>query len=307
MDGLTAAIQELPRAQIFEAVLALRISFVEHADGDAQWPKKLSDFLTEIQNNPFRCVEELEQLARAFLLAVTCDTEWQSRVRTVLDGTGRKNFIFGASEMLIAGQTSVLALTTLLTWWRNRRSTDSIEVEIDADGKWTISCGATTLYENRGRIGDVIASISNMVKHQTSDDFTAFLSYRRLGDSETARAIRAELKSRNLRAFLDIDDLGRAAFDEQLLHRIESIPNFVIVLSPGALDRCLSDDDDWVRKEIAHAFLKNRNIIPVLKDDFKFPASLPSDIANLPRINGVIYSHVHFESVVNKMIAFMNT
>lgn len=133
----------------------------------------------------------------------------------------------------------------------------------------------------------------------------AFISYRRETGADTARLIRAELLSRGMKTFLDVDDLGSFHFDERLLQEIEGSPHFILILSPGALDRCI-DEDDWLRREIAHAISKDRNIVPVLKEGFRFPPkkSLPSDIADLPRYNCVQYSHTYFEATIDKLLDF---
>ena len=47
----------------------------------------------------------------------------------------------------------------------------------------------------------------------------AFISYRRETGADTARLIRAELLSRGMKTFLDVDDLGSFHFDERLLRR----------------------------------------------------------------------------------------
>ncbi|MCX7009126.1 MAG: toll/interleukin-1 receptor domain-containing protein [Kiritimatiellaeota bacterium] len=123
-----------------------------------------------------------------------------------------------------------------------------------------------------------------------------FISYRRDGGSETARLIRSELQERGFKVFLDVENLGPAQFDESLLREIESCPNFIVILSRGAVERCVSTGD-WLCREIKHAFATGRNIIPVLKDGFLFPPKdqMPPGIAELPRHQAVEYSHGLFE------------
>ena len=133
----------------------------------------------------------------------------------------------------------------------------------------------------------------------------AFLSYRRESGAETARLIRAELMARGLKSFLDVDDLGAHHFDESLLRRIEEAAHFILVLSPGALDRCVNEGD-WLRREISHAIATSRNVVPVLKEGFRFPArdDLPAELADLPRYNCVEYSHIYFEATMGRLLAF---
>ncbi len=135
----------------------------------------------------------------------------------------------------------------------------------------------------------------------------AFISYRREGGSDTARLVHAALQSRGYPAFLDVENLGARRFDERLLAAIEQAPNFLLILSPGCLDRC-HEADDWLRREITHALTTGRNIVPLLKDGFVFPpsASLPPDLADLPRHNGIPLSHVFFDAAMDKLVTFLD-
>ena len=134
----------------------------------------------------------------------------------------------------------------------------------------------------------------------------AFISYRREGASEIARAIRSELLRRGIATFLDVDDLRSHYYDERLLREIEAAPNFLLILSPGCLDRCV-DPEDWLRKEVVHAMRHGRNIVPVLTQGFDFPrpAELTAELRDLPRYNCVEYSHAYFSATIQKLVDFM--
>ena len=79
-----------------------------------------------------------------------------------------------------------------------------------------------------------------------------FISYRRDGGVQTAALIREKLKNLGYTTFFDYDSLRQGRFDEAILRAIEKCTDFILVLSPGALDRC-RNSGDWVRTEIAHA------------------------------------------------------
>jgi hypothetical protein len=83
--------------------------------------------------------------------------------------------------------------------------------------------------------------------------------------------------------------------------RISAAPNFVPVLTPGSLDRC-DEPTDWLRQEIAHAIREGKNIVPVMVGNFSFPPKLPDDIANLPRHQGVAYSHQYFDAMMQTIM-----
>ena len=131
----------------------------------------------------------------------------------------------------------------------------------------------------------------------------AFLSYRRDKGAETARLIRSSLETAGWDTFLDVDDLGGSFFDDRLLLEIRRADAFILILSPGSLDRC-SEPDDWFRREIGYAVRWNKRIVPVSKDGFEFTTSvaLPPDIAPLARINCVEYSHQYFQATFERLL-----
>ena len=133
-----------------------------------------------------------------------------------------------------------------------------------------------------------------------------FLSYRRENGSNMARIVQSEIAKRGYSVFLDVDDLGPNQFDEKLLKQIEKAPNFVLILAPGSLDRCV-DKEDWLFKEISHAIKSKSNIVPIMIDNFKYPPkeNLPDEIKELVRHNSVIYSHEYFDATFDKLEEFL--
>ena len=135
---------------------------------------------------------------------------------------------------------------------------------------------------------------------------TTFISYRRETGSIMARIVQSELKKRGHLSFLDVDDLGPKQFGERLLREIESVPNFVVVLSPGSMDRCEAQDD-WLRREISHAITTHRNIVPLMVDEFQYPPKkkIPDELEELLHHNGVNYSHEYFAATFDKLSDFL--
>jgi formylglycine-generating enzyme required for sulfatase activity len=142
-------------------------------------------------------------------------------------------------------------------------------------------------------------------------DYQGFISYRRDGGSHTARLIKFMVeKYSDKRLFLDVDELGTGRFDDRLLRIIESVPSFILVLSPRCLDRC-KNEDDWLKREILHALTSKRNIVPVFVDGFAFPdqeflMSLPPPMRELPKYHAVEYRHEHAESAARKILRYMS-
>lgn len=62
--------------------------------------------------------------------------------------------------------------------------------------------------------------------------------------------LKVHLQLRGFSVFLDIEKLKAGKFDENLLSSVKLAKNFILVLTPNALDRCMGDDEqnDWVHK-----------------------------------------------------------
>ncbi|HXF41367.1 MAG TPA: toll/interleukin-1 receptor domain-containing protein [Blastocatellia bacterium] len=141
------------------------------------------------------------------------------------------------------------------------------------------------------------------------DRRTVFISYRRQFDEVTARMIKSELKARGFDVFLDVDDLGPSPrFDNRLSEEIERRHSFVLILSPGSLDRC-KDDNDWLRLEITHALETGRKIVPVTRGGFELStdSKLPEQILPLPLHNAVAYSSTYHQAAIQMLVAFLCT
>ena len=134
----------------------------------------------------------------------------------------------------------------------------------------------------------------------------AFISYRRNGGADAVWALYARLAGEGKNVFLDVKSMQAGAFDDQIMGSIRSSKNFVLLLSAGALDRC-QQADDWVANEIREAIRTKMNIIPVFKPDFVQPASdsLPPEIHQALRFDGVHLRHEYFEEGVRKIVSKM--
>ncbi|MBQ9010286.1 MAG: TIR domain-containing protein, partial [Clostridia bacterium] len=108
------------------------------------------------------------------------------------------------------------------------------------------------------------------------------------------------LKDRGYRVFYDLEALRSGSFDEALLRSIHSCTDFVLILSPHALDRCVNPDD-WVRAEIAEALRLGKNIIPIMLKDFTFPDYLPEDIDAVRYQNGLTSTTEYFNESINRV------
>ncbi len=104
-----------------------------------------------------------------------------------------------------------------------------------------------------------------------------FIAYRRVQAYAQALQLAEALSERGIAPYLDRSDLCRGQFEFPLLMRISESANFLLVLTPGALDRC-HENGDWLRREISHAIKTSTQIIPLVSPGFVFPATLPPDL-----------------------------
>lgn len=133
---------------------------------------------------------------------------------------------------------------------------------------------------------------------------TVFISYRRSTSSYLARAIYMDLKQHNYDVFMDVQSIDSGQFDEIILRQIEARAHFLLLCTPGTFDR-INDPDDWLRREIEHAMLHRRNIVPILASDFKFDAAttqrFTGKLAELPRYNAINVPFDYFEEALGRL------
>lgn len=136
--------------------------------------------------------------------------------------------------------------------------------------------------------------------------YDIFISYRREGGAETAKHLRDVLSERGYNVFFDTDSLRSGDFNKSLFDVIDACTDFIIILSPGSLDRC-SDEKDWVRLELARALEKGKNVIPIMSGDFRFPDDLPSDIEDVRWRNGIAVNVEYFDAMIDKLTTFLKS
>lgn len=130
--------------------------------------------------------------------------------------------------------------------------------------------------------------------------YDIFISYRR-ASYDTANLIATRLKAAGYSVFFDLESLRAGKFNEQLYNVIENCKDFISVLPPNALDRCVNEDD-WVRLEICHAMKHNKNIIPVMLNGFSWPDPMPQGMDELCNYHALTASSVeHFDMAMESL------
>lgn len=137
------------------------------------------------------------------------------------------------------------------------------------------------------------------------EPYGIFISYRRDGGESTAKILRDKLTELGYRVFFDVESLRSGDFNTKLYSVIDECSDFLLVLSPGALDRCW-DEDDWVRLEVERALAKGKNVIPILLRGFRFPDKLPESIDSLRFKNGIESNYQFFDAFIEKLLTFLS-
>lgn len=139
--------------------------------------------------------------------------------------------------------------------------------------------------------------------------YDIFISYRRKGaGAGVAGEIQAKLENRGFKVFLDVDEIGSGRFPDQIKLAIEECRDFILVLAPGTLDRCV-EEGDWVRREIEEAEQLGKNIVGVALPGFNMPSSdsLPSSMCDIPTRQVFLWTHEYrvasFEKIVENLVS----
>lgn len=129
------------------------------------------------------------------------------------------------------------------------------------------------------------------------------ISFRREGGQVAALFLFDSLVEAGYRVAFDLDNGSPDGAPGALERTIEKCRDFIVVLGPGTLDRCIADPDDAFRKEIACAIRARRNIVPVCLPDFRVPEAIRAcpDIAPLDLQQGIAVSVARFADAMPRI------
>lgn len=133
--------------------------------------------------------------------------------------------------------------------------------------------------------------------------YDIFISYRRKNSDgssniSTARTFLLKFEKLGCKVFFDYSECTDNYFSDQILPAIHTCKYFLLVLTPGSLERC-NNDGDWVRREIEEALKYNRKIVPVTPDDNLsdcWPENLPESLSPLSSNGGLQITTIHMDS-----------
>ena len=133
---------------------------------------------------------------------------------------------------------------------------------------------------------------------------TVFISYRRT-NMPWALAIFQNLTTHGFDVFFDYESIPSGDFEQSILSNIRARVHFLVVLTPSALERCVSPDD-WLRREIETALDEKRNIVPLFLEGFDFGSPsiskyLTGKLETLKKYNGQSMPAGFFDEAMGKI------
>ncbi|MCL2476698.1 MAG: toll/interleukin-1 receptor domain-containing protein [Candidatus Bathyarchaeota archaeon] len=112
---------------------------------------------------------------------------------------------------------------------------------------------------------------------------------------------------KGISVFMDVRQSEAGSYPDRVLNILKSCDNMLLILSGNTLSN-LSEETDWVRKELLAAKNANVKIIPII-----FPEAIvdfdaiPSPIKelNLASLQSIQYSHEHSKLVIEQTIGYL--
>jgi hypothetical protein len=148
MNELMEKVLSLSREEAIEAVLVLKEKLaIDESRG--------AELIETWTASPYQHIADIEDLARVTLLAYAADEKNALVVVEIVNGVGRKNFVFGGAEIVAVGAIALAALHIVLSDGKTAqkrtvkvtRDGDKETVEITDDVKYGISGVVSRLIE----------------------------------------------------------------------------------------------------------------------------------------------------------------
>lgn len=133
--------------------------------------------------------------------------------------------------------------------------------------------------------------------------YEAFISYRRKGGQELATALNRILEEDyGISSFYDNEELHFGDFRMQLIKNNLFSRVLIVLLSPGALDRC-RNKGDWVYREISLFLRLRKPVILVKYPGFTFPDYLPRPLQKLRAMPTLAFDGVSYQRFAQTIVA----
>lgn len=110
--------------------------------------------------------------------------------------------------------------------------------------------------------------------------------------------LKVHLQLHGFSVFIDVEKLEAGKFEDKLIQSVMAARNFVLVLSAGALDKCMQDNDckDWVHKVGAGLGRIRGEMSPGAEGDKAFPYALFSKHPIHTQSQNIVLAHLGVRS-----------
>lgn len=131
-----------------------------------------------------------------------------------------------------------------------------------------------------------------------------FISYRRSDGTDIARSVEQALKARGYQnIFYDYTSLRDGVFNEKIIDAINNCNDYILLLTPEALDRC-AEEGNWVAREIETAILAGCQFIPLaVNENYTiFPKDFPKKLRIIQNIQQtILLNNEYFEDSITHL------
>lgn len=134
MTSLIEAISDLTREQALEAAGFLGEQFAAESNSETPDAQDALAAVEPLTAQPFRNIEELEQLARLALTSAALTPGYEDAVREAIQGAGAKQFILGGPEIVALATLALGALQTIVSKGKVHEE-ETITFTQDDDGR----------------------------------------------------------------------------------------------------------------------------------------------------------------------------
>lgn len=116
-----------------------------------------------------------------------------------------------------------------------------------------------------------------------------------------AERMRSRIAGEGYELVLNVKVLQGEQFNAQIKHEIENCEDFILLLFPGTLDKCVDGSGDYLMEEISYALKLRKNIVPAITRKFEWPEILPDSIRPLQMFAGVPLNMEFFDAMIEKI------
>lgn len=136
-------------------------------------------------------------------------------------------------------------------------------------------------------------------KNFFSKNSDIFISYRSDGGKEFAGRLHDRLEKEGYQVFIDVTNLNSGKYREQIFSHIKQITDFLLILSPNALE--FSQKDDLFREEIEYALKLKKNIVLIKLENFEWPKQSSETIEYLKTFKSIPGNHRLFDQMITTL------